>query len=104
MHGYHFQLHVRIAEYSGCAELQHMIQRNNVLIFNWLYDRATDQPLQPPGFHQELAEVLSGTDARAADEAMRTHVRHGVEATVRAVCAWQPALEAKWRLGRANSK
>jgi len=104
VHGYHFQLHMRIAEYSGCVELQQMIQRNNVLVFNWLYDLATDKLLQPPRFHQELAQALSDTDAQAADEAMRLHVRHGVEATVQAVCGVQPALEPKWRLGRVNSK
>ena len=53
---------------------------------------------------QELARALSDTDAQAADEAMRLHVRHGVEATVQAVCGVQPALEPKWRLGRVNSK
>src|SRR5579863_8350254 len=30
VHSYHFQLHMRIAEYSGCAALQEMIQKNNV--------------------------------------------------------------------------
>lgn len=100
VHGYHFQLHMRIAEYSGCVELQQLIQRNNVLVFNWLYDLATDPIVQTPRFHQELAEVLSGTDPRAADEAMRLHVRHGVDATVQAVCGLRPVVESKWRLGR----
>jgi DNA-binding GntR family transcriptional regulator len=104
VHGYHFQLHLRIAEYSGCVELHQMIQRNNVLVFNWLYDRATDQLLQPPRFHQELMGILAGSDVQAADAAMRAHVRHGVEATVRAVCSLQPPLESKWRMGRTNSR
>ena len=63
VHGYHSQFHQRIADYSGCLELQRMIQRNNVLVFNWLYDLSGGQPLQPPRFHQELAEKLSGADA-----------------------------------------
>jgi len=104
VHGYHFQLHLRIAEYSGCLELHEMIQRNNVLVFNWLYDLATDQLLQPPRFHQELAGALAGTDPDAADAAMRDHVRWGVDATVRAVCGPQPLVEPKWRKGRANSR
>ena len=78
-----------------------MIQRNNVLVFNWLYDLSGGQPLQPPRFHQELAEKLSGADAQAADEAMRGHVRFGVEATVQAVCGAPSSAAAKWRLGRS---
>jgi DNA-binding GntR family transcriptional regulator len=104
VHGYHLQFHLRIAEHSGCAELHHMIQRNNVLVFNWLYDRATGRLLQPPGFHQEMAQALSGKDPRVADEAMRRHVRHGVEATVAAVCGLQAAVEQNWRLARSNPK
>ena len=101
VHGYHSQLHLRIAEYSGCGELRDMIQRTNVLVFNWLYDLATDQPLQPPGFHHELMNALSGSHPQVADEAMRRHVRHGVEATVRRVCDLQAAADAKWRSRRA---
>lgn len=104
VHGYHSQVHLRIAEYSGCAELQEMIQGNNVLVFNWLYDLATDQPLQPSGFHGQLAEALSGSDPQVADAAMRAHVRHGVESTVRAVCGVQATAESKWRSRRANSR
>jgi DNA-binding GntR family transcriptional regulator len=102
VHGYHFQLHMRIAEYSGCLELQQMIQRNNVLVFNWLYDLATHPIVQPPRFHQQLVEALSSGDPRAADEAMRLHVRQGVDATVAAVCRQRPAIEPKWRLGRTH--
>ena len=36
VHSYHFQFHMRIAEYSGCAGLREMIRKNNVLVFNWL--------------------------------------------------------------------
>lgn len=100
VHSYHFQLHMRIAEYSGCPALQEMIQKNNVLIFNWLYD-VTGQLARSPRFHQELIEFLTGTDADAAEKAMRVHVRYGVEETVRAIKALQPAPEGKWRLGRA---
>jgi DNA-binding GntR family transcriptional regulator len=101
VHGFHFQLHLRVAEYSGCAALQEMIQKNNVLVFNWLFDMASHQiGGGSPRFHQELAEFLTGTDAQAAEAAMRAHVRYGVEETVCAVKSLQPLPERKWRLGR----
>ena len=101
VHSYHFQLHLRIAEYSGCAALHEMIQKNNVLVFNWLFDVASRQVARLPRFHQELVEHLTGTDAEAAEAAMRAHVRYGVEETVSAVRSLQPLPERKWRLGRA---
>jgi DNA-binding GntR family transcriptional regulator len=97
VHQYHFQFHARIAEYSGCRALQELMQRANVLVFNWLYDRTATQPLQPVGAHRQLAEVLSGSDPEAADHAMRLHVRFGIEATVKAVSEWQCAEGPKWR-------
>ena len=101
VHQYHLQFHARIAEYAGCFELQQLIQRDNVLVFNWLYDRTTREARQPAGFHQALAEALAGSNPERADKAMRSHVRFGVEATVRAVCE-QPAAEAKWRLRNSS--
>ena len=101
VHSHHFQLHMRIAEHSGCLALQEMIQKNNVLVFNWLFDVAVHQLARAPRFHQELAECLTGRDPDAADAAMRAHVRYGVEETVRAIKMLQPVPERKWRLGRA---
>jgi DNA-binding GntR family transcriptional regulator len=103
VHNHHFQLHMRIAEYSGCLELQEMIRRNNVLVFNWLYDLATGEYLQPPRFHQKLAQALASGDPHVADDAMRHHVRYGVDATVKAVSQLRPAREPKWRMARATS-
>jgi GntR family transcriptional regulator, rspAB operon transcriptional repressor len=103
VHNLHFQLHTRIAEYSGCKGLQEMIQKNNVLVFNWLFDLAGHQPGHPPRFHQELAESLARNDADVAEMAMRAHVRHGVEETVSAIKLLQPLPERKWRQGRAKA-
>jgi DNA-binding GntR family transcriptional regulator len=100
VHSYHFQLHMRIAEYSGCAALQALIQKNNVLVFNWLFDVVGLPLVLPPRFHQELAEVLAGTDANAAEAAMRAHVRYGVEETVHAIKRLHSRPERKWRLSR----
>lgn len=100
VHSFHFQLHLRIAECSGCAALKDIIQKNNVLVFNWLFDVASNQIGRGLRFHRELLECLTGTDVEAAETAMRAHVRYGVEETVRVVKSLEPLPERKWRLGR----
>src|SRR5206468_10286567 len=42
VHGYHFQLHMRVAGYCGCDETQVLIERKDELVCIWLYDVATD--------------------------------------------------------------
>jgi DNA-binding GntR family transcriptional regulator len=55
-----------------------MIERNHVLILNWLFDvTARARPL-PARFHGELVEAVISDDAQRADTAMRSHVRHGL--------------------------
>ncbi len=103
VHNFHFQLHMRIAEYSGCRAMQEMIQKNNVLVFNWLFDVAAQQLARSPRFHRELVESLAGGDADAAEAAMRAHVRFGVEETVSFIKLLKPLPERKWRQQRANS-
>ena len=75
---YHLSFHTRIAECTGCAALCDMLAKNQVLIFNWLYDVAADHRM-PPNWHQQLAEKMAGTDPDAAETAMRAHVRYGIE-------------------------
>jgi GntR family transcriptional regulator, rspAB operon transcriptional repressor len=103
VHNLHFQLHMRVAEHSGCRALQEMIQKNNVLVFNWLFDLTGHHFGHPPRFHRDLAESLTRSDADVADTAMRAHVRHGVEETVSAIRLLQPLPERKWRQGRAKA-
>ena len=50
----HSEPHLRIAEGANCRALQNAIERNQVLIFNWLYDVAARRPALPPTFHREL--------------------------------------------------
>jgi DNA-binding GntR family transcriptional regulator len=100
VHSYHFQLHMRLAESSGCVALQEMIQKNNVLVFNWLFDVVGHQLVQSARFHQELAESLCGKNPDVAEAAVRAHVRYGVEETVAAIKLLQPIPERKWRLAR----
>ena len=85
VHSYHSQLHLRIAECTGCRKLLHTIEKNHVLIFNWLFDVAAHRPPLPPRHHRTLVEALNQGDPEAADRAMRQHVRYGLEAVVRAI-------------------
>jgi DNA-binding GntR family transcriptional regulator len=82
---YHLEFHLRIAEISGCHTLRKMIEKNHVLIFNWLFDVAASRPALPPSFHSDLVGILNRANVEAADRAMRKHVRHGFDTIVRAV-------------------
>lgn len=76
---YHLQFHLRIADGANCRALREMIEKNHVLIFNWLFDVAASRPPLPVRFHRDLAEALNHSEPEVADRAMRAHVRHGLE-------------------------
>lgn len=100
VHTLHFELHMRIAEYARCEELKDAIEKNQVLIYNWFFDLATNRRTLPVGFHAQLLQIVTGSDAIAADEAMRAHVQYGVPDLIE-----QTALPASndWRLRRSQS-
>lgn len=82
LHEEHFRFHMRVAECSGHRALCEAIERNQILIFNWLYDTAANRishiPL-PIRHHSVLAEALAQRDPAKADAAMRLHVLYGCE-------------------------
>jgi len=98
VHRYHFQFHMKITEHSGCLALREMIEKNNVLVLNWLYDLYGHQPSPPPRFHRDLAAILNTGDPLAADAAMRQHVHWGIDETVQAIRRTKPPVSPKWRL------
>lgn len=79
VHTYHLQFHMRIAELARCPGLSRAIEKEQVLIFNWLFDIAARRRTQPEEFHTTLAEALCSGDPLVADKAMRAHVRYGLE-------------------------
>ncbi len=79
VHTYHMQFHTRIAELGRCPGLCRAIEKEHVLIFNWLYDIAAHRRTQPEAFHATLAEALCSGDPLVADTAMREHVRYGLD-------------------------
>jgi GntR family transcriptional regulator, rspAB operon transcriptional repressor len=81
---YHVAFHMRIAECGGSLVLRDAIEKNGVLIFNWLYDTATKSHTPPPS-HEDLIKVIAGRDPEAADAAMRRHVRYRLQETQEAI-------------------
>ena len=77
VNSHHVQLHMMIAEHAGSPLLKEMIDRNHVLILNWLFDVTGRRTALPTGFHARLADALASGDADVADAAMRAHVRYG---------------------------
>ena len=101
VHSYHMRFHLRVAEIGGNSLLRGAIERENVLVFNWLFDTAAQQRNLPSRFHSELAMALTGPTADGADQAMRLHIRHGMDRVLETMHRSSDA-ENGWRLPRKN--
>jgi DNA-binding GntR family transcriptional regulator len=101
VHSFHAQFHLAIAERAGCEALRVLIEKNQVLILNWLYDVAAHRRRLPPTFHRDLTEVLVTADPLAADQAMREHVRYGLEERVQKM---RTEVAVEWRLRQKSSE
>lgn len=98
LHTQHVRLHTRIAESARCKTLWQAIERNHVLLFNFLYDVAAQRTVLPPTFHTDLVEPIIRGDPERADAAMRAHVKYGLSETLLQL---QPQIEKNgWRLGK----
>jgi DNA-binding GntR family transcriptional regulator len=84
-HRLHVHLHNRLAECTGCMALVRAIQLNQTLVFKWLFDTVYQRPPKPPRWHKTLMESVGGADPEVAVAAMRTHVRHGLNAVLEAL-------------------
>lgn len=96
VHTYHMQFHMRIAELSRCPGLCRAIEKEQVLVFNWLYDVAANRRTQPEEFHSTLAEAVCSSDPSVADTAMRAHVRYGLDQVLERLATYDK--EDTWRL------
>jgi DNA-binding GntR family transcriptional regulator len=90
----HRNFHLFIAEASGCHLLRLAIEREQVLIFNSLFDVATQPRNLPPTFHADLSAELCSGDAARADSAMRHHVTYGLQALLDSI---GPRESTRWR-------
>ena len=99
-HTLHLRFHERIAECCSCPVLQEAIEKNRVLIYNFLYDTAAGRETLPPRFHGDLVEAILTRDPEQADAAMRRHVRFGLQQVLSRL---RPQMARKgWRHGRTK--
>lgn len=82
VHTYHMEFHMRIAELSRCPGLRRAIEKEQILVFNWVHHIAADRRTQPVQFHLDLAEAVCSGDPVVADTTMRAHVRYGADQVV----------------------
>jgi DNA-binding GntR family transcriptional regulator len=101
LHRYHFDLHMTIARFTGHGALVELIEKNNVLVFNWVFDSIGHQPPTPAHFHRDLVHAITGGDPDRAEAAMRRHVRYGQEGTA-AGLAHLGAAQGGWRVRAAR--
>ena len=94
VHSYHLEFHMHVAECSRSKALARAFEKNQVLIFNWLFDVAVHHQKRPPRFHRDLSDVLCGSDPDAADRAMRKHIQYGLEEIVSAIVT---QTSPRWR-------
>jgi DNA-binding GntR family transcriptional regulator len=94
VHAYHLEFHMHIAGCSGSEALTRAFEKNQVLIFNWLFDVAVHHQKRPPRSHRDLSEVLCGADPEAADRAMRSHIRYGLDEIIGAIVT---ETQPRWR-------
>lgn len=102
-HTYHMSLHLRIAECGRCAALRDAIEKEQVLVFNWLYDTAVERRTLASDHHARLTEVLATGTADQAEAAMRRHIQVGLkEVLAKLDCLKVP--EQGWRLKRKSGE
>jgi len=75
---FHMGLHLHIATCARCAPLHDAIEKEQVLIFNWLYDTAVQRRTLGSNFHSTLTAALTTGSPAAAQAAMRRHIRRGL--------------------------
>ena len=100
VHTYHMEFHMRIAELARCPGLRHAIDKEQVLIFNWLYDIAAERRTLPVKFHSTLADALCSGDPLVADGAMRAHVQYGLDQVLERLAKYDAG--GTWRLKSKN--
>ena len=75
---YHMKLHLRIADCARCPALRDAIEKEQVLIFNWLFDTAVERRALGSDFHARLTGALAAGAPDGAARAMRRHIRYGL--------------------------
>jgi DNA-binding GntR family transcriptional regulator len=93
---YHMKLHLHIAECARCPALRDAIEKEQVLIFNWLYDTAVQRRSLASNYHARLTDILARCTPARAEAAMREHIRHGLQEVLSGLDRMAEA-ENRWR-------
>jgi DNA-binding GntR family transcriptional regulator len=96
IHDLHMRFHLRIAQCTGCEQLCHAIEKNQVLVFNWLYDPTLRNQQPPHNWHSQLAEALAASDPEQADRAMRRHTRYRMDVVMRSIESLIDSSQSRW--------
>ena len=101
VNSYHMKLHLRIAECARCPALRDAIEKEQVLIFNWLFDTAAERRLLGSDFHARLSDALASESPDNAALAMRQHIRRGLREVLDGLAkSKHDETEASWRSKR----
>ena len=101
----HMEFHLRIADCARSPALRDAIEKEQVLIFNWLYDTAVQRRTLASDYHATLSAALTTGSPATAAAAMRRHIRRGLS-EVLAGLARMGKTEGAWRArtaGRSNA-
>lgn len=98
VHTYHMQFHMQIAALSRSPRLVKSIEKEQVLIYNWLYDTTMHRTVLPANFHSNLAKAICSGIAETADAEMRRHVQYGLAGVTDGIANLE--IEKGWRLKR----
>jgi DNA-binding GntR family transcriptional regulator len=79
---YHMKLHLHIAECARCPALRHAIEKEQVLVFNWLHDTAVQRRSLASNYHARLTDILARGTSVQAVAAMQEHIRRGLQEVV----------------------
>jgi DNA-binding GntR family transcriptional regulator len=102
VHTYHMQFHTQIAQLASSSGLLKAIEREHVLVYNWLYDTAAQRKSLPPNFHVDLANAICSGNANKADKAMRNHVRYGLHSVIESLGTVE--VPNSWRHKRGRDR
>lgn len=94
---YHMKLHLRIAECARCPALRDAIEKEQVLIFNWLFDTAAERRKLGSDYHACLTDVLATSSPEKASTAMRNHIRYGLVEVLEGLAKLNDEPETSWR-------
>lgn len=103
VNSYHMKLHLRIAECARCPALRDAIEKEQVLIFNWLFDTAANRRELGSDYHTRLTEALAAGPPEEAAGAMRNHIRHGLHEVLEGLTRLGDGARIGWRTKKISS-